>query len=35
MGEAARRRAAERFGMDAMLMRWEALLAGQTPPETA
>jgi glycosyltransferase involved in cell wall biosynthesis len=34
MGEAARRRAAERFGMDAMLMRWEALLAGQTPPET-
>lgn len=33
MGDAARRRAAERFGMDAMLERWEALLASRTPPE--
>ncbi|HYH80874.1 MAG TPA: glycosyltransferase [Longimicrobium sp.] len=30
MAEAARRRAAERFSMDAMLDRWEALLAGRT-----
>jgi glycosyltransferase involved in cell wall biosynthesis len=34
MAEAARRRAAERFGMDAMLERWEMVLAGRTPPET-
>ncbi|HEU4558612.1 MAG TPA: glycosyltransferase [Longimicrobium sp.] len=33
MAEAARRRAAERFGMDAMLDRWEALLAGAPVPE--
>lgn len=33
MAEAARRRAAERFGMDAMLDRWEMVLAGRTPPE--
>ena len=33
MAEAARRRAAERFGMDAMLERWETVLAGRTPPE--
>ncbi|HSU12948.1 glycosyltransferase [Longimicrobium sp.] len=33
MEDAARRRAAERFGMDAMLERWEAVLAGRTPPE--
>ena len=35
MAEAARRRATERFGMDAMLARWEALLAGRTMPEAA
>lgn len=34
MAEAARRSAAERFGMDAMLARWEALLAGRALPET-
>jgi len=33
MGDAARRRAAERFSMDAMLARWEALLAGRAMPE--
>jgi len=33
MAEAARRRAAARFGMDAMLERWEALLAGRAMPE--
>jgi glycosyltransferase involved in cell wall biosynthesis len=33
MADAARRRSAERFGMDAMLARWEALLAGQPLPE--
>lgn len=33
MADAARRRAAERFGMEAMLERWEAVLAGRTPPE--
>lgn len=33
MADAARRSAAERFGMDAMLARWEALLAGRAPAE--
>ncbi|HET7232672.1 MAG TPA: glycosyltransferase [Longimicrobium sp.] len=33
MADAARRRAVERFGMDAMLARWEALLAGRALPE--
>lgn len=33
MADAARRIATERFGMDAMLARWEALLAGDPPPE--
>lgn len=33
MANAARRVATERFGMDAMLARWEALLAGTAPPE--
>ncbi len=35
MGEAARKRAEERFGMGAMLERWEALLAGHGAPEGA
>lgn len=33
MSDAARMRAAERFSMDAMLARWEALLAGEPVPE--
>lgn len=33
MADAARRRAAERFGMGAMLEGWEALLAGAPVPE--
>jgi glycosyltransferase involved in cell wall biosynthesis len=33
MADAARRRAHDRFSMDAMLARWEALLAGRAMPE--
>jgi hypothetical protein len=32
MGRAGRRRVAERFSVDAMLDRWEAVLSGADPP---
>jgi glycosyltransferase involved in cell wall biosynthesis len=35
MSDAATRRASERFSMDAMLARWEALLAGRAMPKDA